>query len=65
MVPQERRLLTRYEVAALLQLGEDQVDWLVNTEQIRPIRICNEERFDSRDLHQLIEAYKTTQARKT
>ncbi len=64
MISHERRLLTRTEVAAVLQLANDQIQWLVSTEQIRPIRICNEERFDSRDVFQLVEAYKTTQGRK-
>jgi len=49
---------------ALLQLEEEKISWLIDTEQLRAIRICDEERFDSRDVFQLIEAYKCTQSRK-
>ena len=64
MSQQERRLLRRADVIALLQLEEEKISWLIKTEQLRAIRICDEERFDSRDVFQLIEAYKSVQARK-
>jgi hypothetical protein len=64
MPQQERRLLRRADVIALLQLEEEKISWLISTEQLRSIRICDEERFDSRDVFQLIEAYKSVQARK-
>ena len=64
MSQQERRLLRRADLMALLQLEEEKISWLINTEQLRAIRICDEERFDSRDVFQLIEAYKCTQSRK-
>lgn len=59
-----RRLLIRGEVLSLLRLSEDQVQLLINTRQIVSIRIAGEERFDSRDLDQLIESYKSTAARR-
>lgn len=59
-----RRLLIRGEVTSLLQLSEDQVQLLINTRQIVAIRIAGEERFDSRDLDQLIETYKSTASRR-
>jgi hypothetical protein len=61
---QYRRLLLREEVILLLQLNNDQVQLLINTRQINPIRIAGEERFDSRDIEQLIESYKTTASRR-
>jgi hypothetical protein len=63
-VQHERRLLLRTEIASLLQLPDEKVQQLVDTRQLLPIRIVGEERFDSRDLYQLIEAYKTTAARR-
>jgi hypothetical protein len=59
-----RRLMLRGEVASLLQLPDDTVQQLVDTRQILPIRIAGQERFDSKDLFQLIETYKTTAARR-
>jgi len=60
----ERRLLLRGEIVSLLQLPDDKVQQLVDTQQLLPIRIAGEERFDSRDLHQLIEVYKATASRR-
>jgi hypothetical protein len=59
-----RRLLIRPEVLQMLQLNEEQVQGLVNTRQIVPIRIAGEERFDSRDLERLIDSYRTTALRR-
>ena len=60
-----RRLLIRDQVVAILQLSEEKVQYLVNTRQLLPIRIAGEERFDSEDLHRLVEAYKATASRRT
>jgi hypothetical protein len=60
----ERRLLLRGEIVSLLQLPEEKVQQLVDTQQLLPIRIAGEERFDSKDLHQLIEVYKATASRR-
>lgn len=62
--PPPRRLLRREEVYALLQLTDEQVQLLINTRQIVPIRIVGEERFDARDLERLIETYTTTAQRR-
>lgn len=59
-----RRLHSREEVGMLLQLNEEQVQFLISTRQITRIRIAGEERIDSRDVEQLIEAYKATAKRK-
>jgi hypothetical protein len=59
-----RRLLIRQEALGLLQLSDEQLQLLVNTRQVTVIRIAGEERFDSRDLEQLIESYKTTASRR-
>ena len=61
---QNRRLLLREDVIRLLQLNNDQVQLLINTRQINPIRIAGMERFDSQDIDQLIESYKTTASRR-
>ncbi len=63
-VQQHRRLLVRDEVIAMLQLTNDNVQQLINTRQILPLRITGEERFDSVDLDRLIETYKTTASRR-
>jgi hypothetical protein len=60
----ERRLLLRGEIIDLLQLQDDKVQHLVDTRQILPIRIAGEERFDSKDLFQMIDTYKATAARR-
>lgn len=60
----ERRLLRRGEIVSLLQLPEDKFQELVDTRQILPIRIAGEERFDSKDLHQLLDTYKRTAERR-
>ena len=61
---QPRRLLQRTDLIALLQLPEPKVQWLVDTHQIQPLLLCGEERFDSRELDELIETYKQIAQRK-
>ena len=61
---QHRQLLQRDEVAALLQLPPEDLEWLINTRQLIEIRIRGHERFDSKDVFELIEAYKTTSSRR-
>ena len=60
----QRRLLQREQVEWLLQLTDEQVQWLINTRQITAVRISGEERFDSRDVYQLIDSYMATARRK-
>jgi hypothetical protein len=62
---QERRLLVRDEVAALLQLDDANLQELINTRQLTEIRICGKQRFDSRDVVRLIDSYKKTQSRRS
>jgi hypothetical protein len=60
-----RRLLRRADLVALLQLPEPKIQWLINTNQIHALFLCEgEERFDSRDVDQLIETYKQIAIRK-
>jgi hypothetical protein len=61
----ERRLMLRGEIVALLQLPDHKIQTLVDTRQILPIRIEGEERFDSKDVYQLIDVYKATASRRT
>jgi hypothetical protein len=58
------RLLRKTDLMALLQLPEPQIKWLVDTQQIRTILLCGEERFDSRELDRLIQTYKQIAERK-
>ncbi|QNI30855.1 hypothetical protein H7849_17260 [Alloacidobacterium dinghuense] len=60
----ERRLLVRGEVEALLQLPPNDVQQLIDTRQLLAIKIAGQERFDSKDLYQLVETYKITAARR-
>jgi hypothetical protein len=64
MPPQARRLLQRSDLIDLLQLPAPKVQWLIDTNQIRSLLLCGEERFDSRELDQLIETYKQIATRK-
>jgi hypothetical protein len=65
MDPQSgRRLYMAGELPSLLQLNEGQVDHLIKTGQLLPIRICGEVRFDSRELDRLIETYRQIALRK-
>jgi hypothetical protein len=60
----QRRLLVRDDVLAILQLPDDKIQQLINTRQIQPLRIAGEERFDSLDIDLLIDTYKNTAARR-
>jgi hypothetical protein len=60
----QRRLLIRHEVMWLLQLSDEKLQVLIDTRQITVIRISGEERFDSKDVDQLIDSYKATAARR-
>lgn len=59
-----RHLLRKDDLIDLLQLPEPKVQWLIDTEQIHPILLCGEERFDSRELDRLIETYNQIANRK-
>lgn len=59
-----RRLLKKAELIKILQLEPSDVDWLISTAQIRPVRIRGQERFDSKDIYQFIESYKIIQGRR-
>ena len=61
---QERRLLQRSDLIAILQLPEPKVAWLINTHQLRSLLLCGEERFDSRELDRLIDTYRQISERK-
>jgi hypothetical protein len=58
------RLLQKTDVMALLQLPEPQVQWLIDTRQIRSLLLCGEERFDSREVDRLIATYQQISERK-
>ena len=59
----ERRLLQRDQVAALLQIPDEDLQWLIETRQLLELRIRSHIRFDSRDVSQLIDSYRTIQGR--
>lgn len=61
---QERRLLQKSDLVAILQLTEPKVNWLIETQQIRPILLCGEERFDSKEIDRLIATYQQIAERK-
>ncbi len=58
------RLLQKTDVMALLQLPEPQVQWLIDTQQIRSLLLCGEERFDAREVDRLIATYQQISERK-
>jgi hypothetical protein len=53
----QRRLYTGRDLQDLLQLAEAQIDQLVNTGQLKSIKICGEVRFDAHDIDTLILTY--------
>jgi hypothetical protein len=59
-----RRLHTKEEAMQILHLFPEQFEELANTRQLTPFRIAGVERFDSRDLDKLIDAYKETARRR-
>jgi len=59
----ERKLLQRDQVVSLLQIPDEDLQWLIDTRQLLELRIRGHIRFDSRDIYQLIDSYKITQAR--
>ena len=60
----QRRLLVRDDVLAILQLSDEQLQQLINTRQLQQLRIAGQDRFDSLDVSNLIDAYKTTASRR-
>jgi hypothetical protein len=48
----------------VLKLSQEQIDWLINTDQLHPIRIAGEIRFESRELDRLINTYLQIATRK-
>lgn len=65
MDPTSRRLLQPEEVTALLQLPDDDLQWLIDTKQLCEIQIRGHRRFDSADVYQLIAEYKSTSQRRS
>ena len=62
--PSQRRLHRREELPGILGLSTEQVAQLERTGQLNPIRICGEERFDSKEVDALIETYRQIASRK-
>jgi hypothetical protein len=60
----KRCLLNRNQVLNLLQVNETNFQQLIDTRQLLELRIGGERRFDSKDVYQLVEAYKSTAARR-
>ena len=61
---ERRRLLRREEVVELLQLPEDDVQWLISTGKLLELWIRGHKRFDSKDVLELVETYKQIQKRR-
>jgi hypothetical protein len=61
--PSQHRLLKRSEVVDRLCLSDDAIQELIDTRQLTLLRICGQERIDSRDVEGLIEAYRRTAKR--
>lgn len=60
----ERRLFQPTELPSVLQLSQEQIDWLTSTGQLNPIRIAGELRYDSREVDALISTYTQISKRK-
>ena len=57
-------LISIERVMEMLDLTNEQVTWLSNTGQLQPIHICDQTRFDVRDVRSLVDSYRMTQARR-
>jgi len=51
------------QVVAALNVGPEDVRWLIATGQLKEIKLCGKARFDSRDVFGLVDTYKRTQGR--
>jgi hypothetical protein len=60
----QRRLYQPIDLPALLQLNQQEIDWLIKTAQLNPMRIAGEIRFDSRQVDALIDTYLQVAKRK-
>jgi hypothetical protein len=60
----ERSLLQRNQVLDRLELSDDELNWLIKTQQLVDITICGQQRFDSKDIDLLIDAYRCTAQRR-
>lgn len=60
----ERHLLQREQVASVLQIPEADLQWLIDTRQLTELLIHGHQRFDSRDIDLLIDAYRSTAQRR-
>lgn len=58
-----RRLLKRDEVIEMLNVSAENLQQLIATRQLTPIRIAGNERFDSWDIDGLIDSYRRTAMR--
>jgi hypothetical protein len=63
-IANERHLLQREQAACLLQVSDDDLQWLVNTRQLMANGIGCNQLFDSLELYRLIDSYKRTQSRR-
>ena len=61
----DRRLYQRRDLTTALQLDQEQIDWLIRTGQLNPVRIAGETRFDSREIDALINTYMQISKRRT
>lgn len=61
---QQPRLLTAADLTSILQLPEEKIRWLIDTNQIHRLLLCGEERFDMRDVEALIRTYHQISERK-
>lgn len=63
-IANERHVLQREQAVRLLQIPDDDLQWLVNTRQLMAIGIGCNQMFDSLELYRLIDSYKRTQSRR-
>jgi len=64
MKNRQRRLFSRAQAIRLLQIGRDAFQKLVDTRQLPELRIGDECRFDSYDIHFLIDSYRAIAQRR-
>jgi hypothetical protein len=61
---EELQLLQWEQVVSLLQIPDTDVQWLVDTRQLTELLIHGHQRFYSRDIDLLIDAYRGTARRR-
>jgi hypothetical protein len=63
MLYQRKLLVDGAEATAILNISQQDLEWLVDTQQLSPIHIRGRRLFTVAQLEELVQTYKTVQSR--